>query len=54
MNKSPGEEEEDEEEDEDLPSLEEAEPSSNPALRKRNTLAAAAERRMYTQQDPTE
>ncbi|XP_062404560.1 E3 ubiquitin-protein ligase AMFR [Sardina pilchardus] len=56
INRSPGEEEEyeDEDEDEDLPSLEEAEPSSNPALRKRHTLAAAAERRMNRQPYPAE
>lgn len=48
INKSPGEEEYEEEidDDEELPSLEEAEPNSNPALRKRHTLAAAAERRL--------
>ena len=41
-------------EDEELPSLEEAEPSSNPALRKRHTLTAAAEHHGHMQQDTLE
>ncbi|XP_042561405.1 E3 ubiquitin-protein ligase AMFR-like [Clupea harengus] len=57
IKKSPGEEEEDmyeDYEDEELPSLEEAEPSSNPALRKRHTLTAAAEHHGHMQQDTLE